>query len=95
MRCKRVLNIAYCQGIIHVGDHVNNLPPKSAWGEIVDMVILGVIFFHDFNPNPNPNKIQWGEIVELVNLGGIINMVPNVLLFATVHVFTFTVLDVS
>ena len=48
MRCKRVLNIAYCQGIIHVGDHVNNLPPKSAWGEIVDMVILGVIFFHDF-----------------------------------------------
>ena len=69
MRCKRVLNIAYCQGIIHVGDHVNNLPPKSAWGgEIVDMVILGVIFFHDFNPNPN--KIQWGEIVDLVNLGG-------------------------
>ena len=45
-------------------------PPRALGGEIVDMVILGVIFFHDFNPNPNPNKIQWGEIVDLVNLGG-------------------------
>ena len=43
-------------------------PPRALGGEIVDMVILGVIFFHDFNPNPN--KIQWGEIVDLVNLGG-------------------------
>ena len=44
-------------------------PPRAlGGGEIVDMVILGVIFFHDFNPNPN--KIQWGEIVDLVNLGG-------------------------
>ena len=42
------------------------IPPKRS--EIVDMVILGVMFFHDFNPNPN--KIQWGEIVDLVNLGG-------------------------
>ena len=53
-------------------------PPRVLGGEIVDMVILGVIFFHDFNPNPNPNKIQWGGNSRLGQSGGgeIVNMVP-------------------
>ena len=52
-------------------------PPRALGGEIVDMVILGVIFFHDFNPNPNPNKIQWGGNSRLGQSGGeIVNMVP-------------------
>ena len=46
-------------------------PPRAlGGGQIVDMVILGVIFFHDFNPNPNPNKIQWGGNSRLGQSGG-------------------------